>query len=1120
MARGSYWETFAMTCRRVFVVIGSVLGSVFFAVLIGVVGAEANDGRPASGYTPLTVIRNVRVCDHSAAFPGGHHEAVNLLDGNVGTEYSSNGAGVGTFVEFDFGQPTALSGMRHVDRNDPATVAQAEIAFSNQADFGSIIAKFTIDQTATSGGTTNFFFAKPVTARYARWRVTALGPKGYGTVGGAEMLFFQATDREEVPTKDALKAAALPVVLRDNGKELQSLAVTVQHPYVEPAEATLEAVGGAPLTVHLNSGEQTFELGVPPVAEKAHLEIALRIAGQTMARAQVELKPVRHWEFVVLPHSHVDIGYTHVQTEVERKQWSHIEQAIALARQTADMPPEARFKWNVEVLWAVDSYLKQASPQQRQSLIEAVRRGWIGLDGLYGNELTALCRPEELFHLLDCARRISRDYNVPIEAAMISDVPGYTWGIVPALAQNGIKYFSIGPNHIHRIGRTLSEWGDRPFYWVSPSGQEKVLCWIAGHGYSWFHNGLLGKLEGANRSKLMEYLEQLEAAGYPYELVQLRYSIGGDNGPPDPALPQFVADWNARYQWPKMRIATTAELFRQFEQRYGKQIPEVRGDFTPYWEDGAGSSARETALARNAAERLVQAETLWTLFRRGEYPDGKFYDAWRNVILYNEHTWGAHCSISQPDSQFTKDQWAIKQAFALDAAKQSRCLLEEATGGRRATGSPVEAIDVFNTASWPQTDLVLLPADMTVVGDVVRTADGQAVASQRLHDGALALLAENVPPLGSKRFVLSAGKAAPSGSAKAEDGAIGNSELRVVVDKVSGAITSFTANGIPSDLANSKNGLGLNTYSYVAGRKPEHPEPNGPVTVTAEDAGPLVATLRIESPAPGCRQLVRRLQVTDRIDRVDVTNTVDKEDIRDKESVHFGFALNVPEGTMRLDTPWAVVRPEVDQLCGACKNYLTVGRWVDVSSAEFGVTWATLDAPLIEIGRISVDVASPFDPGAWIEHLEPAQTWYSYVMNNYWETNYRASQDGPTTFRYALQPHRRFDQAAAARFGIERSQPMVVVPVKRDTPQAGPRLRVEPAGVILTSLRPSDDGKALIVRLFNAGDTPQKATLEWAEPAPIRVSHSSPRQEVGPTVAGTVDLPAMGIVTLRAELDR
>ncbi len=63
------------------------------------------------------------------------------------------------------------------------------------------------------------------------------------------------------------------------------------------------------------------------------------------------------------------------------------------------------------MLWAVDSYLKQASPKERRAFIDAVRNGWIGLDALYGNELTALCRPEELIRLVDYAQKLRQRYR-------------------------------------------------------------------------------------------------------------------------------------------------------------------------------------------------------------------------------------------------------------------------------------------------------------------------------------------------------------------------------------------------------------------------------------------------------------------------------------------------------------------------------------------------------------------------------------------------------------------------------------------------------------------------------------------------------------------------------------
>jgi hypothetical protein len=679
---------------------------------------------------------------------------------------------------------------------------------------------------------------------------------------------------------------------------------------------------------------------------------------------------------------------------------------------------------------------------------------------------------------------------------------------------------------------------------------------MAGKAYSWFHGGRMGEIEGVAPRAIFEYLNELYESEYPYDVVQVRYSIGGDNGPPDPNLPEFVKGWNAKYVRPKMVIATTREMFREFERRYGDRVPEVRGDFTPYWEDGAGSSAKETALARNASDRLVQAEALWAMLHPGLYPCDDFYAAWRNVLLYNEHTWGAHCSISQPEGQFTLNQWKIKQAFALDARDQSRKLvvsalrramdgsfefrLQPADGEstpaddrlkaelqhpratlfnpRESTRGSVEAVDVFNTTSWLRTDLVVLPADLPLAGSLVRSGDGATVPSQRLATGQLALLATDVPPLGARRFLFAKGDPPTAGAAKAEGWALRTGSLRLSIDDETGAIASLTAAGVPGDLVDRDARPALNDYFYVPSRDPDDAVRNGPARTSVKEPGPLVASLSVECDAPGCRRLIRELRVTDGLARVDLTNVLDKQPVRSKEAVHFGFGFHVPDGVIRMDVPWGVVRPELDQLSGACKNYFTVGRWVDVSNDQYGVTWATVDAPLVEVGGITVDVPSPFDPDAWIRHVEPTQTFYSYVMNNYWETNYKASQEGVALFRYSIMPHQEFDAAAAARFGIERSQPLLPVPVDPHVPAAESLFRIEPESVLVSSLKPSDDGKAWIIRLYNAADAPARATITWNTPRPETVSLSSPFEEKGPVAPAPIDVPALGIVTLRAEL--
>ncbi len=218
----------------------------------------------------------------------------------------------------------------------------------------------------------------------------------------------------------------------------------------------------------------------------------------------------------------------------------------------------------------------------------------------------------------------------------------------------------------------MKEWQNKPFWWKGPDGKQRVLCWCPSRGYALGH--IIGDGEALARF-IPDYLVELETNGYPYDITYLRWNVHGDNGSPDEKVADVVRDWNARYVWPRLIISTTAAAFREFERRYGDKLPEFSGDYTPYWEDGAASSALETALNRASAERLVQAETLWAMRNPGPFPATAFQEAWRNVLLYSEHTWGAHNSISQPDLPFVRDQWKVKQAFALDADKQSRQLL-------------------------------------------------------------------------------------------------------------------------------------------------------------------------------------------------------------------------------------------------------------------------------------------------------------------------------------------------------------------------------------------------------------------------------------------------------------
>jgi alpha-mannosidase len=177
---------------------------------------------------------------------------------------------------------------------------------------------------------------------------------------------------------------------------------------------------------------------------------------------------------------------------------------------------------------------------------------------------------------------------------------------------------------------------------------------------------------------------------------------------------------------------------------------------------------------------------------------------------------------------------------------------------------------------------------------------------------------------------------------------------------------------------------------------------------------------------------------------------------------------------------------------------------------------------IIERGRGCLPVATMmFDktpdgvPDWWDRKIEPTPFFYSWVMTNHWETNYKAFQEGPHHFEYTLLPHGRYDQAAAQRGAREVTQPLIVLPVVRDRPLIKPAIRVEGDGVVVTSLRPSRDGKALMVRVFAASGEPERFTVGRAEPQHVYLSE--PRESRGRKVTGPIDLKGYGVVTLRLE---
>jgi alpha-mannosidase len=948
--------------------------------------------------------------------------------------------------------------------------------------------------------------------------------KGISLFSGAVALghpALSAADQAVAGTPVTKIAQPVRGLRRIAGRLQQPIRLTLETSSAH--EAVVTSIDGIAVDRRsLAAGKQTFDIFIDPVARPMSVDLAVRLGDATL-HDSVQMHPVRKMQVYILPHSHHDLGYTELQSDVEERQIRNISLGIDLARRTAGYPEGSRFVWNLEVLWGADLYMRRKSSGEKAAFLEAVREGWVALNGSYANELTGLCRPEELLQLFRYGTQLSRQAGTTIDSAMMSDVPGYTWGTVDAMAQAGIRYFSSAPNYFDRIGRFMDTLQDKPFWWVSKSGKAKVLFWIPWTGYAMSH------VMTADDEWVGKYQERMDEVRFPYDISYVRWAGHGDNAEPDPGIAEFTRAWNATYEWPRFTIASTSTAFAAFERRYGSQLPQMQGDLTPYWEDGAASSALETAINRNTADRLTQAAILFALRRPRAYKADAFNDAWRDVLLFSEHTWGAAGSVTQPEAAMTVNQWSVKRAFALDAEQKSRALLAEA----RALSDPVQdKVDVVNTSSWPRGGIVLFPRELSSAGDRVVDIQGRALPSQRLATGELATQIPELPGLSTARFTVTRGSPAPPAIPVAyRDGELHNGHLRVRIDQGSGDIVELAIAGSDANLVDTRNGWTLNEFVLLQGDDVQQLGKSGTATITVEENGPLVVSLRVASSAPLCESLVRRVRLGAGHDFLELDNTVNKlragyaSAMDDKgrhpvlkESIQFAFPFAVENGQLTIDVPFAQVRPELDQLPGSCKNWMPVSRWVDVSNTRGGITWVTLDAPLVEVGGITATkLNSQTDPEVWLRHLDPTQTFFSWVMNNHWGTNYRAWQEGPVTFRYVLRPHAGADFARATQFATGLSQPLLVMAATGALPAVGALLHAEPADIVLEELKPSADGKGWIVRLFNASDRASDVRLSWSPHAEVvTMSRCNLAEEPAGVPQATFTLAASELMIIRA----
>ncbi|MFY8019993.1 MAG: hypothetical protein ACOVP1_02300 [Bacteroidia bacterium] len=432
----------------------------------------------------------------------------------------------------------------------------------------------------------------------------------------------------------------------------------------------------------MNPGYNQYKIAAYDTSKIGSQIISCSMNQDQIITKNIQLYPIKNLIFHIIHHSHNDIGYSHLQSEVEKIQTQNIKDAMNWIESSAKNTSKPY--WHIESLWAVENFMKSSTKDEQNKFFQYVKNGQLVLSANYANILTGLCQPQEQNWTMEYANRLRKEYGLPILNIMTTDIPGLSASAMAAYVNNAYPYLSMGPNYVSaqadwgdRVGGMIKEQGDQVFYWkASSQSKEKLLVWTAGKGYSYFHGITDQDKQGQWEKRISDYLIELQQKNYPYDLVQLRYTKNADNGPVDQGLSEFVDKWNATYASPKLQISSITNLFSEFENKYGSQLKELSGEISPYWEDGAYSTAKEEMQARSLVNQAIQIEAEARSKNTYHLYENLFYLLHRSLVLFHEHTWGSWCSISDPEIAFTTEQWKFKKQFVDSAQIYTDSLLQ------------------------------------------------------------------------------------------------------------------------------------------------------------------------------------------------------------------------------------------------------------------------------------------------------------------------------------------------------------------------------------------------------------------------------------------------------------
>ncbi|MBQ9131847.1 MAG: hypothetical protein IJX62_05185, partial [Clostridia bacterium] len=434
-----------------------------------------------------------------------------------------------------------------------------------------------------------------------------------------------------------------------------------------------------PIALDGGSGELDVMLPVQTESFDAVWTISDK-SGNILVRTVSPWKKPREWTLYIMVSSHTDIGLHNSQYVQRYNSSKFIDAAAGLCDKTENLDENDRYRYTMEGTWFWNNYGMDRGKDAADRIVkDYIKTDKIGVcAGVAGNHIQTYGL-EEMCRSTYEKRRLFEDWGIESKTLSMIDNNGLAWSLIQPYAQAGYKNIIFAPNQWNPLPSTV--WQQDPtfgaiycpdangggsrmdmrytsslpmvFNWENSNG-ERMTVWGSAM-YSW-GGSPFGLYPDAKRypqtqtginlasveQRMWQQLERLESK-CPYDLWLL--ACYTDDQSPDECLIEVIQSWNAKWQWPKLRtLGNPDEPFELLRQRFGDQIPVLKGDMTGGWYQHPLTVPELMSQKFHADRALPNAEKWATVAgmtdREYRYPATDFRRAWDYLLFNDEHSYG------------------------------------------------------------------------------------------------------------------------------------------------------------------------------------------------------------------------------------------------------------------------------------------------------------------------------------------------------------------------------------------------------------------------------------------------------------------------------------------------